>query len=153
MKEFYENLCKELISEIKGQVKDAKNVTFACGNFCPYICFINVDFLEKKDWPNNIAENSVYIGFRLDFSKNDFELFRYGHVYLSPKDKQKDKYKYLCMKSVINVLVDKGGKKMRKNKHKDIKITAKKISEYCNTVMEAVNEYTGGYPFKQGIEE
>lgn len=42
---------------------------------------------------------------------------------------------------------------MRKTKHKDNKTTANKIALYFNEVMKAVKEYTGGYPYRQGIEE
>lgn len=151
--EFYKEQCQQIVNHISESVMDAKSVTFSGGNFCPQICFIRVDALNKKDYPHNIDMNSVYIEYKIDFDTKKFEVFRVGHIYLSPKDLKTDRYKYLCMKSMTNVLVDKGGKKFRKSVHKDNKTTAKKMADYFNEVMKAVKEYTGGYPYKEGIEE
>lgn len=151
--EYYKEQCQEIADMISNEVIDAKQVQISCGGFCPYMCFIRIDALDKKDYPHNISDNSIFIDIKIDFQEGKFELFRSGHVWLSPKDLKTERYKYLCMKSMINVLVDKGGKKFRKSVHKDNKTTAKKIASYFNEVMKAVKEYTGGYPYKQGIEE
>lgn len=151
--EFYKGLCQEISDLIVEQVKDAKEVRYSCGGYYPQICFITIDALDKKDYPHGISENSVFLMFKIDFEEKKFELMRSGHVYLSPKDLKTAKYRYLCMKSMTNILVDKGGKKFRKSIHKDAKTTAKKMADYFNEVMKAVKEYTGSYPFKQGIEE
>lgn len=121
-------------------------------NFYPPQQWIRIDALHKKDWPSNIKDNSVYIDFMISFDTRKVEVVHSGHVYLSPKDLMSPKYKYLAMKSIINVAVDKGLKKFRKSKFKDANDLAKKISSYYNKVMECVTEYTGGYPYKQGIE-
>lgn len=149
----YKEMVQEIANEIKKQVPLAKQVKISTGGYCPYLCFIRIDALLEKDYPHNISDNSIYIDYEIDFNENKFEVFRVGHVYLSPKDLKTDKYKYLAMKSMSNILVDKGGKKMRKTKHKDCKTTAKKMADYFNEVMNAVIEYTGGYPYKEGIEE
>ena len=115
--------------------------------------WIRIDALDKKDWPNNIGDNSVFIEFKVDFDTRKVEVTRSGHVYLSPKDLETPKYKYLAMKSIVSVGVDKGLKKFRKSNFKDASDLAKKISKYYNNVMECVAEYTGGYPYKQGIEK
>ena len=57
------------------------------------------------------------------------------------------------MKSMTQIAVDKGGKKFRKSTFKDSEDLAKKLAKYYIDVMEYVTEYTGGYPYKQGIEE
>lgn len=153
MEKNYKEMVQEIANEIKKQVPLAKQVKISTGGYCPHICFIKIDALLEKDYPHNISDNSVFIIYRIDFNEQKFDAFRLGHIYLSPKDKKTDKYKYLCMKGMSNVLVDKGGKKMRKTTHKDTKTTAKKMADYFNEVMNAVTEYTGGYPYKQGIEE
>lgn len=153
MEKNYKEMVQEIANEIKKLTPLAKQVKISTGGYCPYLCFIRIDALLEKDYPHNISDNSIYIDYEIDFNENKFEVFKVGHVYLSPKDLKTDKYKYLCMKSMSNILVDKGGKKMRKTKHKDNKTTAKKMADYFNEVMNAVIEYTGGYPYKEGIEE
>lgn len=153
MEKNYKEMVQEIANEIKKLTPLAKQVKISTGGYCPYLCFIRIDALLEKDYPHNISDNSIYIDYEIDFNENKFEVFKVGHVYLSPKDLKTDKYKYLCMKSMSNILVDKGGKKMRKTKHKDNKTTAKKMADYFNEVMKAVIEYTGGYPYKEGIEE
>lgn len=153
MEKNYKEMVQEIANEIKKLTPLAKQVKISTGGYCPYLCFIRIDALLEKDYPHNISDNSIYIDYEIDFNENKFEVFKVGHVYLSPKDLKTDKYKYLCMKSITNILVDKGGKKMRKTKHKDNKTTAKKMADYFNEVMNAVIEYTGGYPYKEGIKE
>lgn len=153
MEKNYKEMVQEIANEIKKLTPLAKQVKISTGGYCPYLCFIRIDALLEKDYPHNISDNSIYIDYEIDFNENKFEVFKVGHVYLSPKDLKTDKYKYLCMKSITNILVDKGGKKMRKTKHKDNKTTAKKMADYFNEVMKTVIEYTGGYPYKEGIEE
>lgn len=153
MEKNYKEMVQEIANEIKTMCPLAKQVEIITGRYCPHICFIKIDALLEKDYPHNISDNSIYIEYEINFNENKFEVFRVGHIYLSPKDLKTDRYKHLCMKSMSNVLVDKGGKKMRKTKHKDCKTTAKKMADYFNEVMNAVTEYTGGYPYKEGIEE
>ena len=115
--------------------------------------FIRIDALEEKDYPHDIAENSVYLQFAINYDERKVELRGQGHVYLSKKDLTLPQYKYLAMKSMTQIAVDKGGKKFRKSTFKDSKDLAKKLAKYYNDVMKYVIEYTGGYPYKQGIEE
>lgn len=115
--------------------------------------FIRIDALEPKDHPHGIAENSVYLQFEINYDEHKVELNGQGHIYLSKKDLTLPQYKYLAMKSMVKVAVDKGGKKFRKSTFKDSKDLAKKLAKYYNDVMKYVAEYTGGYPYKQGIEE
>lgn len=110
-----------------------------------------LDALYKEDYPHRIDDNSVYLTFEVDLEAHTIELWRYGNVWLSPSDLKTDRYKYLAMKSMINVLVDNGGKKMRKSKFKTAADAARKMTDYFSTVMTEVIRYTGGYPYKQGI--
>lgn len=151
--EYYKEQCQEIANMIANEVIDAKDIKISCSNFCPYLCFIRIDALDKKDYLNNISDNSIFIDIEIDFQENKFELFKDGRIYLSPKDKKTPQFKYLTMRGMVNIAEEKGVKKMRKTKHKDNKTTANKIALYFNEVMKAVKEYTGGYPYRQGIEE
>ena len=121
--------------------------------FCPYLRFVKFDALDKNDYPNGIAENSIFITFEIDLFNKKVEVHTNGCVWLSPKDKTTPKYKYLAMKSMQDVLVDKGGKKFRKQSFKDMPDLFKRMETYYKNVMQAVTEYTGGYPYKNGIEK
>lgn len=120
---------------------------------CPYLRNVRFDALDSQDYPHGIAENSVFLTFQIDFATKKVELWRTGGIHLSPKDKQTPKYKYLCMKSMVNVLQDKGGKKFRKQTFKNMADLFNKMESYYKEVMQAVTEYTGGYPFKEGKEQ
>ena len=145
---------REMLRDYLIPISTAENVSVGkIGGFCPYIIFVRLDALKREDWPNNIAENSIYIDFEIDLYNKKVSVFRSGSVWLSPYDKTTPKYKYLCMKSMRNVLVDNGGKKFRKQNYKDMKDLAKKMQQYYTQVMEAVNDYTDGYPYKQGTKQ
>lgn len=118
--------------------------------FCPHLQFITIDALDPNDWPHGIAQNSISLGFDVNLKENKIELYSYGHVYLSPADLATERYKYLAMKSMVNVAVDMGGKKFRKCKFKTPADAAKKMTDYWVSVMECVEKYTGGYPYKNG---
>ena len=145
---------REMLRDYLIPISTAENVSVGkIGGFCPYIIFVRLDALKREDWPNNIAENSIYINFEIDLFNKKVSVFRSGSVWLSPYDKTLPQYKYLCMKSMQNVLVDNGGKKFRKQNYKDMKDLAKKMQQYYAQVMEAVNDYTDGYPYKQGTKQ
>lgn len=119
--------------------------------FCPYMQFVTIDALEKKDYPHGIDRNSIYLTFEINHSENKVRIFDCGHIYLSKTDKQSEKYKYLAMKSMIDVHTDFGGKKFRKTKYKNISDLVEKMNDYFVQVMIDVDKYTGGYPYKEGI--
>lgn len=112
---------------------------------------VTIDALSPKDYPHGININSIYLKFKIDFKEGKIELYESGHINLSPSDKQSDKYRYYCMKSMIDAHVDLGGKKFRKTKYKDVDTTVQLISNYFNAVMESVKTYTGGYPYLKGV--
>lgn len=148
----FQNEFNNTIESLKGMVNDRVMGRFSVGIYAP-IQFIRVDALDPKDYPNGIGDNSVFLCFSIDYEKRKVELHSVGHVWLSPKDLKTDKYRYMAMKGVHNVAIDMGVKKFRKSKFKDANDLAKKIATYYNKVMECVTKYTGGYPYKQGIEE
>lgn len=120
---------------------------------CPYISFITIDALKKEDWPNNINRNSIYITFKIDQIAKKVSIFDNGHVWISDKDKEVyPKDKYLAMHSMTNITKRNGGKVMRKSSYKDVNDLAKKIITAFENVMKEVKDYTGGYPYKQGIK-
>ena len=116
--------------------------------FCPYMQFVRLDALNKEDYPHGIDKNSVYICFCINHLVYKVEVHTNGNVWLNEKDKQTERYKYLCMKSMQQVYVDEGGKKFRKSKFKTEKDLCKKILDYFDNVMVEVEKYTGGYPYK-----
>ena len=145
---------REMLCDYLTPISTAENVSVGkISGFCPYIIFVRLDALKREDWPNNIAGNSIFIDFEIDFFNKKVEVHQSGHVYLSPYDKTTPKYKYLAMKSMQDVLVDNGGKKFRKQGYKDMKDLANKMQKYYKEVMTAVIDYTGGYPYKQGIKK
>ena len=75
--------------------------------FCPYLRYLKFDALDKEDYPNGIADNSVFIMFEIDLFNKKVEVAQTGCIWLSPKDKTLPQYKYLCMKSMTDVLVDR----------------------------------------------
>lgn len=117
-------------------------------HLCPYMQFVRLDAMKKKDVPYNIEDNSIFVEFKIDHTCNKVEVFRTGHVYISDDDKQTDKYRYLCMKSMTAVLTDNGGKKFRRQKFSSVDDLVKKMNNYYNAVMAEVEKYTGGYPYK-----
>lgn len=145
---------REMLRDYLIHISTAENVSVGkIGGFCPYIIFVRLDALKREDWPNNIAENSIYIDFEIDLYNKKVSVFRSGSVWLSPYDKTTPKYKYLAMKSMQNILVDNGGKKFRKQSYKDMKDLTNKMEKYYKEVMTSVIDYTGGYPYKQGIKK
>lgn len=145
---------EEICGLIQKECPLAKQVRYSCTNFYPNMCFIVVDALNPQDYPNGIGDNSVFLMFRVDFEAKTVECRRSGHIYLSEKDKRENpKLRYLAMNSMVEIGTRRGLKRMRKSKIKDHATTAHKMATYFNEVMEKVVEYTGSYPYKQGVEK
>lgn len=118
------------------------------GSFVPYQQWVRLDALNTTDWPHGIAENSIYIDFKINMKESKFEVSSCGHIYLSEADQ---KASYLCMCSMRNAVEKMGGKWMRKGKFKDAEDLAKKIRDFWTQAIECVKQATGGYPYKQMI--
>lgn len=145
---------EEICGLIQKECPLAKQVRYSCTNYYPNVCFIVVDALAPQDYPHGISENSVFLMFRIDFEEKNFEYKRSGHIYLSEKDKRENpKLRYLAMNSMVEIATRAGVKKMRRSQHKDNATSAHKMATYFNEVMEKVVEYTGSYPYKQGVEK
>lgn len=141
----------EIVSKLT-EVSNAKKIYGGWhGAWCPEIQYIRIDALNADDHPNNIADNSIFLEFEINLADSKIELNRSGHIWLSPSDKASEEYKYFAMKSMVDVAVDMGVKKFRKSKFKTVDDAVKKMNDYYNMVMECVEKYTGGYPYKQGI--
>ena len=115
---------------------------------CPELQFIGWEALDVKDLPNNIDMNGIFIYFEIDFEKKSVEVHSSGHIYLC---KEESKATYLAMTGFKKLCLARGCKWFRKQKFKDINDLYKRIATFYNNVMEVVNEYMGGYPYKQGI--
>ena len=114
--------------------------------------YITIDALDKADVPHSIEDNSIRLVFKIDFSANAISLHQSGHIWLSPADKAPTSpLRYYAMISMIDVAVRAGGKKFRKCKIcKTPQEVARKLVTYFNDVMTHTNNYTNGYPYKQG---
>ena len=121
--------------------------------FCAWTQYITLDALNKQDWPNGINENSIFITFKIDLASKKVEIIRNGHVWISKQDKELySKDSYLAMHSMTEIAKRNGSKIMRKSTYKDTKDLAKRIINAYESIMEQVIDYTGGYPYKEGIK-
>lgn len=120
---------------------------------CPYQQFITFDALKTEDYPHNIDMNSIYLCFTIDYQAKKVELHSTGSAWLSPKDKEENSpYKYLAMRGIAKIAAeDYGIKKFRKQAFKNTEDLFKKMETYYKAVINALIQYTGGYPYKQGI--
>ena len=122
------------------------------GNFsvglCPNRQFIGWEALKKEDLPHGIKENGIHILFEIDFEKKSVEVFQSGHIWLS---KEEQKATYLAMTGMKNLAKARGLRWFRKQKFKDINDLYKRLRQFYDNMMGVVNDYTGGYPYKQGI--
>lgn len=143
----------QIVSNMQNTCPLADHITAPFGKMCPSIQYISIDALKPSDYPNGIERNSIFITYKVDLLEHKVMIHSSGHVWLSPKDKATDRYKYLAMKSVLDIHEDKGGYKFRKQSYKSTQHLVEKLSKHFNEVMQSVVEYTGGYPYKEGIEE
>lgn len=143
----------EAILRLANEQSSANKVS---GEFCDYLDpntqYLKFDALKKEDWPHGIKENSVYLIFGIDFETKKVKVYGCGHVYLSPKDKENEKYKYLAMRSMIEIAqTDYKVKKFRMQGYKNTEDLYNKMEKYYKSVMDAISKYTGGYPYKKGV--
>lgn len=114
----------------------------------PALQFIGWEALKKEDIPHNIADNGIFIEFEIDFKNKSVEVFRSGHIWLS---REEQKATYLAMTCMKRLAKGRGVKWFRKQKFKDIHDLYIRMRKFYDNMMEIVEEYTGGYPYKQGI--
>jgi hypothetical protein len=155
--EIWKNQGMKLNEILHATNEDTDVVTIAVQGFgkglCPSMGWVVFDYMKKEDYPHGIFENSMYFRFKVDFTDNKVELSDYGHCYLSPYDMKTEKYRYYAMRSAVEITEsDYGVKKFRKYHFKDLETLAKKMQEYCKNAMVGIKDYTGGYPFHQGIK-
>lgn len=143
--ETYKNEFAEIMTAIKSKELKKCNVSGNYTTFCENLQFVKLDGLDEKDWPNGIAENSIFVEFELDLHKNTVEVFRCGHIYLTPNDQKKT---YLAMCSMKKAHLANGGKWFRRQSFKDADDLAKKIQKFWLSVFETLNTVTNGYPYK-----
>lgn len=115
-------------------------------DFVPYQQRVRLDALDKKDWPNGINDNSIYIEFKVNMKDNTFEACDCGHILLTRDDQKKS---YLAMCTIKKAVEAVGGKWMRKSSYKDAKDLAKKVKKFWEQAVDCVAKATGGYPYKK----
>ena len=129
-----------------------KRADHVVGNFsvgiCPSLQFIGWEALKNEDIPYHIKENGIYIIFEIDFATKSVEVFQSALINLC-RDEQKATY--LAMTSMKNLAKGRGLSWFRKQKFKDINDLYRRLRKFYDNMMDVVNEYTGGYPYKQGI--
>lgn len=144
----YENFdakkCQELI-ENKLKIK-ANDVLVDKDDRFVKSAYIYINYTKPEDYPNGLVVNSCRFIFSLRFAGNSLELHTSPHAWLSPYDREHD-FKYLAMRSAIDMGKECGVAKFRKSKIKDEDDVANKITKYVNSIMDIVNVYTGGYPY------
>lgn len=153
------NAWKNEFAEVMNLLQSASNnntykaVYGSFQTFCAWTQYITLDALNKENWPNGIKENSVFVTFKIDLASKKVEINRNGHVWISKQDKELySKDSYLAMHSMTEITRRNGGKVMRKSTYKDTKDLAKRIINAFEGIMEQVIDYTGGYPYKEGIK-
>ena len=114
--------------------------------FCPKLQYIRMDMLKKEDWPNNIADNSIYIMYEIDMRAKTVEVSKCGSIWLSKEDSKKS---YLAMCSMKQAHQAVGGKWFRRTKYKSDADLAKKMVTFYDTVKQTMEKVTDGYPYKQ----
>lgn len=151
-KEYY----KEKFDEILNALEESKSehcarIRGSFGSFCPELQHITIDALKPQDVPNNIDDNSIFLTFCFDFSKNQVEVKRWGHIYLCPEE---SKATNMAMASMKAIAIARDVKWMRKSKIKTTDDLVAKLYGFFENVMNAVEQYTGGngYPYKRGVE-
>lgn len=147
VKENCKKIWEEITNEIKKNLPEGTYLRAAdFGGFYPLNQYFKLDALKEQDWPNKIAENSIFIGFKVDLKEKKFEVFRSGHIWLTKEDQ---KNSFLCMCSMQKAVQAGGGKWLRKSTYKDSKDLAKKVLKFWRESMAIISNVTGGYPYKQ----
>jgi hypothetical protein len=136
-------LCEDLskVSGVRRISINASGLDFSHDVYC------TVDFLDKKDWPNGIFQNSIYVEFEIDFKTYKVGLQYGSSVWLSEKDKEPGSRYSMMAKRGITSLVPKFRKKSFIDRSGN-DILPKIICDYVTELVKALNEYTGGYPYK-----
>lgn len=131
----------------------AKHVYGRFSTFCEQIQFVKLDALEPTDWENGIADNSVFMNFRIDMDAKKLEVHTCGHVWISDADKAAyTRDSYLAMHSVLEI-AKRNGVKVRKQSFKTEEECVEKIAKIYNAVMEQVVDYCDGvYPYHKGVK-
>lgn len=137
----------EILSELNAN-KVSERILGKFSSFYPSTQYITLDALKKEDIPNSIQENSIYICFKIDLLHKKIEVHSCGHVWLSSEEQRKTN---LAMCSLKQIAIARDVKWFRKQSYKDSTDAAVKMNNFYKNVMAKVNEYTQGYPYKQGV--
>lgn len=140
--EFYRSEWQTILSEL------SDTTVTGCGfsTFVPHIQFFTFDALNSRDWPNGIAQNSIFVMFKVDMRAHTIEVESCGHIWLTDNDVKKS---CLVMCSIKQAHKANGGVWMRKSKYSNAQNLANKAKTFWNDVVKTLNDVTGGYPYKQ----
>lgn len=145
----YESQFNNLVSLMKEGIPDRAD--HVIGNFTrsfPNLQFVGWEALAPKDIPHGIALNGIYIYFEINFDTKFVGIHSWGHIALS---KEESEITYLAATGMKEVAKARGVKWMRRSKYKDLEDLYIRMYKAYTAVLEAVAQYTGGYPYKRGI--
>lgn len=117
---------------------------FSFTEFVPYLQHVRLSAIRPEDEPA-IAENGVYVDFRVNMKERKIEISQTGHIWLTAADQ---KASYLCMCGVKQCVEATGGKWLRKSGYKSPEDLAGKLSKFWAGVLESLEKGTEGYPYK-----
>lgn len=138
----------EIYTKLKDNLpKYADHILGTFTAFCPYHQYITIEALREDDLPHHIRENGIYITFKIDLIDHTIEVNNSGHIYLS---REEQKATYLAMINIKRLCQTRKVKWFRKYTYKSVEDLTKHITAFYERVMGCVEEYTGGYPYKQG---
>lgn len=139
----YREQWAEILTALEGKGLDFQ-ATFRNG-FCPYMQWVRVWAVRKEDRPS-IAENGMYVDFKVMLNEGKAEITQYGHIWLTKAD-QKASYLAMCGAKAATKAV--GGKWFTKQSYKSGEDLANRISKFWGNFSECLEKATEGYPYKQ----
>lgn len=152
----WENEYNMAVSLLKGQTPKANHIVanFQKSSIAPWLTFVRIDALKPENYPNGISDNSVFVTFKVDHMEKKVEVWRTGHVWISDIDKENHpQFRYLAMHSMLRIAKENKCKGIRKAAYKNAPDLAEKMAKAFNNIMDFVEYYTGGYPYKQGVND
>lgn len=141
---------KDLI--MSSGIQEIKKVYVDKSSYSGNEYWVFIDFLEKKDWPNNIQANTIYAEFHINTGTGKVELYKTGHIYLSHSEM---KEKNMAMASWNRLVEKQGGKKFRKTPFKSLEQCVEKITVWLKPAVDILLKSTDGYPYrrlKEGVK-
>lgn len=135
----------QLVDKIRDIIGDFDNQYIRSTKYYDdFLQFITMHYIDEKDYPHHIAQNSIYIEFRINHKTKQVTVTQSGHIWLTSEDQKKS---YLAMTSIKHLMKHDNEKWFRTQHYKDIDSLAKKIADFYFSVGNVVRMRTTGYPY------